>query len=275
MPINKYFKDIITCFCFLDETGLLRKKRDKFFALGIIKCSEPQRLYNKIRKIRFAYNYSEELKWANLDRRIRFDIAREFFKIFLAEDAKFNCIILNKDELDFEKHFQNDLYKVYRNFTVALLKLIIGKNPEEIIILLADDYFTPEGTELEDKIRKFVNDHYQKFVIAGVCQIDSKSSDLLQLTDLILGAILYDLKKQQNLIDGQNTYKRKFLNFLYQKLNIKKSFFINRFGFRTRNYVLSGDKIRATIFDCKRSTTKKFIDKIKNKPWPTTGDACF
>jgi len=87
------------------------------------------------------------------------------------------------------------------------------------------------------------------------------------MTDLILGAILYDLKKQNNLIEDQNTYKRKFLNFLYQKLKIKKSFFINQYGF-TRNYVLSGDKIRATIFDSKRSKASKFVNKIKTSHGP-------
>jgi len=257
MPTNKDFKNIKTSFCFLDETGLIYSKRDKFFALGIIKCKEPQKLYNRIRKIRDKYNYREEMKWANLDRKIRFDIARQFFNIFLAEEANFNCIILNKDELDFEKYYQNNLYKVYRNFTITLLKLILGKNPKEIIILLADDYFTPDKEDLEDAIKGIVNDHYQDFVIAGVCQIDSKSSDLLQLTDLILGTILYDLKKQRRLIEEKNSYKRKFLNFVYQKLKIKKSFFRNRFGFKTRNYVLSGNKIRATIFDTKRSIVTK------------------
>lgn len=275
MPTNKHFKDIKTCFCFLDETGLLRSDRDEFFALGIIKCCYPHKLYNQIRKIRYKYNYHEELKWANIDRKIRFTIAREFFNIFLKEDVIFNCLILNKKELDFKKYFNDNLYKVYSNFTVALLKLIIGKTPDEVINVLVDDYFSPDGTDLEIKIKNIINDHYQKFIISGVCQIDSKASDILQMTDLILGAILYDLKKQKGLIEGQGTYKRKFLNFLYQKLNIHKSFFVNKLGFQTRNYVLSGDKIRATIFDCRRSTTKKFIDKIKNKPWPTTGDACF
>lgn len=257
MPTNKHFKDIKSCFCFLDETGLLYSKRDKFFALGIIKCNEPQKLYNRIRKIRNKYEYTEEAKWANLDRKIRFDVAREFFNIFLSEDVKFNCIILDKNELDFEKHFQNDLYKVYQNFSIALLKLIIGKAPEEVLILLTDDYFTPDGRDLEGAVKGIINDHYKKFVVAGVCQINSKSSDILQLTDLILGMILYDLKKENNLIENQNTYKRKFLNFVYQKLEIKKSFFKNRFGFKTRNYILSGDKIRATIFDNKKSTANK------------------
>ena len=252
MNLDK-FKNIKTYFYFLDETGLLYSPRDRFFALGIIKSEKPQRLYNRIRKIRNKYNYREELKWANLDRKIRFDVARDFFNVFLEEDAKFNSIILNKDELDFQKYYQNNIYKVYRNFAVVLLKLILGKNPNEIVTLLADDYFTPDNEDLEDAIKGIINDHYKKFVVAGVCQIDSRSSDLLQLTDLILGAIAYDLKKQTGLVKGRNRYKRKFLNFVYQKLKIKGSFFKNKFGFRSRNYVSSGDKIRATIFDQKRS----------------------
>lgn len=258
MPTNKHFKDIKTAFCFLDETGLIHSDRDKFFALGIIKCESPEKIYNKIRKIRQKYNYNEEIKWADLNRRVRFDISREFFDIFLQEDAKFNCLILNKEELDFEKYYDNNLSKAYRSFAVMLLKLIIGQNPSEVIVLLADDYFTPTGIDLEVTIKKFINDHYQRFVVAGACQINSKSSDLLQLTDLILGAILYDLKKQKGLImqSKSGNFKRKFLNFVYQKLKIKKSFFKNILGFDTRNYVLSGDKIRATIFDCKRSKRK-------------------
>ncbi len=258
MPTNRFFKDIRSCFCFLDETGLLHSPRDRYFGIGIIKIREPEKIYNQIRKIRNKYNYREEVKWSKLDRKIRFDIAREFIDIFLNEnDAKFNCIILNKDELDFKRFFNDNLYKVYQSFTINLLKLIIGKRPDEVVIVLADDYFSPDNTNLECKIKKFTNDHYKSFTVAGVCQINSKSSDLLQLTDLILGAILYDLKKQRGIISLQNTYKRKFLNFLYQKLNIRKSFFVNRFGFKTRNYVLSGDKLRATIFDCKRSTAQR------------------
>ncbi len=258
MPTNKEnFKDIKTSFCFLDETGLVYSPRDKFFALGIIKCCSPEKIYNRIRKIRDKYNYREELKWSSLDRKIRFDIAREFFNIFLTEDVEFNSIILDKDKLDFKKHYNNNLYKVYRNFSVALLKLIIGKRPKELMVVLSDDYFTPEGVNLECTIKKFINDHYKNFVIAGVCQIDSKSSDLLQLTDLILGAIVYDLKKQEKIIGRQNTYKRKFLNFVYQKLRIKKSFFRHRLGFRIPNYVSSGNKIRATIFDKNKSINMK------------------
>lgn len=183
------------------------------------------------------------------------------FNIFLFEDIKFNCIILDKNKLDFDGHFQGDLYKVYTSFTVALLKLVLGPSPNEILVVLADNYFSPQGKNMEKKIKAYTNSHYKDFIVAGVCQIDSKSSDLLQMTDLILGAILYDLKKNEGLlpvVPGANgNFKRKYVNFLYQKLNINKSFFL-RNGFKTRNYVLSGDKVRATIFDCSRSQTEKF-----------------
>jgi len=273
MQNNNYFKNVKTSFCFLDETGLIFKKNDKYFAIGIIECSYPEKIYNKTRKIRQRANYNEEIKWSKLNSKIRFKIAIKFFNCFMKDnDTKFNCIILNKNELDFKKEYNNDLSKVYRNFAISLLKLIIGKFPEKIIIVLADDYFTPEQLSIENTIKKFINNHYKKFVIAGVCQIDSKSSDLLQLTDLILGAIIYDLKKIDGLIQTKNKYKKRLLNFIYQKLKIKESFFVNSFG-RTRNYVLSGQKIRATIFDQKRSCAKKH--KQKNRPWPTMGDACF
>lgn len=262
MHAKKDFRDVKTSFCFLDETGLIYAKRDRYFAIGILKCKKPELIYNNLRKIRQRNNYNEEVKWSQLNSSIRFKIARDYFNAFMQDkDSEFNCIILNKDELNFESEFNNQLGKVYRSFTVALLKLIIGKTPDELLIVLADDYFTPKELKIEETIKKFTNDHYKTFTVAGVCQIHSKSSDLLQLTDLILGAIVYDLKKQEKIIEKQGTYKRKFLNFLYQKLQIRKAFFMNRFGIKIRNYSFSGRKIRATIFDAKKSRVKKYIKK--------------
>ncbi|MEK7173165.1 MAG: DUF3800 domain-containing protein [Patescibacteria group bacterium] len=251
------YKDIQTKFCFMDETGLLHSNRDKFFAIGLIECSNPEKLYRRIRIIRDKFNYRREVKWTNLDRMVRFEVAMEFFNVFVEEEAKFNCIILNKEELDFEKYFQNNLYKAYKNFSINLLKLVLGRDPNGVSVVLSDNYFFPEAEDFEGSVKRISNDHYKKFVVAGICQIDSMSSDILQITDLILGAIVYDLKKQNGLVEKQNQFKRKFLNFLYQKLKIQGSFFINYEGHKTRNFVLCGDKIRATVFDPKRSIVSK------------------
>lgn len=251
------FRDANSSFCFLDETGLLNSPTDKFFALGMVKIRRPEKIYNRIRKSRQRFNYNEELKWSRLDRRIRFDVARKFFNIFMDEEAEFHCIVLDKDKLDFKKYHNNNMYKAYRSFTIALLKMIIGQKPDEVIIVLADDYFTPDGADLEETIMKFTNDHYKKFVVGGVCQIDSRSSDLLQLADLLMGAIVYDLKIQNGIIGRSQSgrFKRRFLNFLYLSLGVRGHFFRN--GKPGDNYVFNRGKIKATIFDCKKSKVVK------------------
>ena len=44
----------------------------------------------------------------------------------------------------------------------------------------------------------------------GVCQMDSKSCDLLQVTDLFLGAVLYDLKLLEKIIPFKKIIKQDF-----------------------------------------------------------------
>lgn len=62
------FRDAKSSFCFMDETGLINSPTDKFFAIGIIKISRPEKIYNKIRKLRQRLNYNEELKRSNINR---------------------------------------------------------------------------------------------------------------------------------------------------------------------------------------------------------------
>jgi hypothetical protein len=40
---NRDYREIKTSFCFLDETGFLYNGKDKYFALGIVKCLKPER----------------------------------------------------------------------------------------------------------------------------------------------------------------------------------------------------------------------------------------
>jgi hypothetical protein len=51
-------------------------------------------------------------------------------------------------------------------------------------------------------------------------------------------------------------FKRKFVNYLYQKLSVKNNFFKN--GRSGDNYIFGRGKIKATIFDCDKSKVKKY-----------------
>ncbi len=230
---------------FLDETGLLNKTDDRFFALGIIKTERPHELQRLMRTIRDKNHFYEEMKWNKMSP-IKFGVCQSMIGAFIANrSATFSCTILRKSQLDFAKYFENNLVKVYKSFTVGLLKINI--NPEdEICTVVADDYFYPEGENLELATRAILNDHYNKVVVPCFLQINSKASDLLQLTDLLLGAVIYDLKLREGVIKSCDNLKSKTLTFLHSQLKVKDSFFIDKKGMSQESFLTK--KFKVSIF---------------------------
>lgn len=258
---NEDFKKIKLPIFFLDETGILKKAGDPYFALGVIKTERPHELQRKIRTLRDKLHFYEELKWNKVSP-IKYEIIRQGFEAFFKDrSAVFSSIILKKNELGFKSHFNNDLLRVYRSFTVDLIKRNVGSGDNQICTIMADDYFYPDGIDLELATRGILNDHYKKVVVAGFLQINSKSSDLLQLTDLLLGAVLYDLKIQDNIIKKHPNLKSQLLNFLQQKLGVEnESFFINKQGDRQDKFLK--EKFKVTIFRGTKNPSKP----NKNRP---------
>ena len=239
---------------FLDETGILKKNDDLYFALGVIKTDRPHELQNAIRSIRDKMHFYEEIKWNKMSP-VKFEICKDIVELFIKnKSACFSCIIINKAEMDFKKYFKDDLFKVYKSFSVLLLKNNIKE--DEISTVVADDYFYPDGKNLELATRAIINDHYKKLVVASFLQINSKASDLLQITDLLLGSVIYDLKLRKNLIKEYPNFKFKMLNLLHQKLGVKKSFFLNENGEEQNKFI--NKKFKISTFDPKKSTNQPF-----------------
>ncbi|MEK7636793.1 MAG: hypothetical protein AAB402_00180 [Patescibacteria group bacterium] len=117
--------------------------------------------------------------------------------------------------------------------------------------MLADDYFTPDHVDLESAIKDIVNHHYHELKIASFTQLKSDSSDMLQVTDVLLGAILYDLKMKERLVPISSNYKFQFVQFLHQQYGVTNSFFSKSNNFSSRN-------IRISIFDPRKSTAEKY-----------------
>lgn len=240
----------------MDETGILKKTDDPYFALGVIRTERPHEIAHAIRLARDRAHYYEEIKWNKMSP-VKFDISKELIKAFMNDrSATFSCTIIKKSELDFKTYFKDDLDKVYRSFSVLLLKQNINQKPCEVCTVIADDYFYPEGTNLELATRAIINDHYKRLVVARFLQINSKASDLLQLTDLLLGAVLYDLKLGEELIKKHPNFKFKLLEFLHSELKVKDSFFVNPRGQKQDRFLI--DKFKTSIF--KPSQNRKETD---------------
>lgn len=209
-----------TTFCFFDETGLLNSPRDKFFAVGMVKINKPEELYLPIKQLRDKFHMYDEIKWSNVQKR---DLP--FYKALIQlftdhRTAKFSCYIFKKRELDLKEHFNGDLFVAYQSF--AVMQVCANLTKAESAILVMDDLNTGELV-LEQNIKRKINRKFDRNAVYGVCRLYSKGVELIQLNDLILGAIAYGLKVENGLIPDPGKAKLELLAHIKKAAGIKNT----------------------------------------------------
>ncbi len=231
------YDQIWTKFCFLDETGNLNNPTDPFFTVGILKVSQPYYLLNKLQYERNKRNFHDEMKFNKLSKR-NIDFAKfAVGALFDARSVYFYSYSVDKEGAYFNREFSGDPWQAYQKIAVRLLK-DVALAPKEILILLADHVTVPKHIRFEVDVKKEVNSSLGRLALAGVCRLDSHSNDLLQLVDLMIGTISYDLKIETGAVSGDDEHKTNLLKFLKQNLGAEK--FIS--GFRNRNFNIFVDK---------------------------------
>lgn len=212
------YKRIRTPFVFFDETGSINDKVNRFFGLGMIKCMQPYYLDAKIRKLRQVNRFYDEIKWNTISR-TKIKIIKNIIKdVFNTPGINYSCIIINKATINFEKEFENNPYKAYEEFTKELLRSNIKDN--EVLTVLADYMTVPQNIKFEIDIKHSINKELNRLAISGVHRIDSKGTNLIQITDLLLGAVIYDYKFASKLVSGDKN-KIEIMNFIKKNINIK------------------------------------------------------
>ncbi len=241
----KNYNQIWTKFCFLDESGSLNNKTEPYFTLGILKMSQPYYLQNKILYERNKNNFYDEMKFNKLSRnKIQF-IKIIIDSIFNTKSLSFYSYTTHKKSEYFIDNFSNNEWKAYEDITLKLMNVVLAKH--EILILIADYITTPRNVKYEVNIKKIFNNNKKRLSIAGVCRFDSKSNDLLQVTDLLIGAITYDLKFKKGLVSGDK-YKLEIVNYLKEKLGVES--FIN--GFKNYNFNIFVERDNGELLENKK-----------------------
>ena len=168
-----------------------------------------------------------------------FNIRNEYIckkKYLCLRLRKFYSYSLDKQGSYFNKEFSGDPWKAYEDISIRVIEQAIPF--DEIIFIVADHITTPKDVKFEVNVKWRINEKLKRLGVAGVCRFDSKCNDLLQVTDLLIGAINYDLKLGTNIIIKGDKYKRRFLEYLKSNIGIKE--FID--GFKNRNFNIFIDK---------------------------------
>jgi hypothetical protein len=176
-------------------------------------------------------NFHDEMKF-NKTSKNNIDFFKFVIGAFLdtAGTKLYTYSIYKKGEY-FQKAFNENPWTAYEELTIRLLRDAVLA-PNEILILIADHVTTPRDVKFEVTVKNKINNMENRLAIAGVSRFDSRAHDLLQVVDLLIGAISYDLKIQSGEVTKVSKYKKELLDFIKENLGVTTSFID---GFRNRD----------------------------------------
>ncbi|OGI74635.1 hypothetical protein A2740_00990 [Candidatus Nomurabacteria bacterium RIFCSPHIGHO2_01_FULL_43_16] len=212
------FDQIWTKFCFLDESGSLSNRTDPYFTIGILKMSMPYYLQSKILYERSRRNFHDEIKFNKISEK-NIEFAKFIIdSLFEVRSIYFYSYTTHKMSRYFQRNFSSDIWSAYEKITLKMLDFLLAE--QEIIILIADHITTPKEIKFEVNVKKNFNLSKKKLAVCGICRFDSKSNDLLQVVDLIIGCVNYDIKYANKLVTGDKN-KLEIVEYLKAKLGTK------------------------------------------------------
>ncbi|MCC0018500.1 MAG: DUF3800 domain-containing protein [Rhodobiaceae bacterium] len=210
-----------------DEAGI---SNDRFTVVGGL-CMHREtlrRAYDTLKVYRDKHNMHAELKWSKVSRQKLGEymtLVEYFFAMNNSNHMHFHSIVFDSHRWAHKKYNEGDgdvgLSKLYYQLMLHKFVKLYGNKGT---LYVRVDHRT-SSTPLED-IRRMLNrtaardhditsDPVKQFVSA-----DSKTCDLLQLNDVILGSVCA-ARNGRHLVEGGNPAKRKMAEFVLEKSGLE------------------------------------------------------
>jgi len=152
-----------------------------------------QELKLKIGELRKDHTVYSEFKWNKVSPS-REDFYVNLIQLFFREPIRFRCIVLAVDELDAVTFHQNDIELMFYKFYYQLIHhWILGQNSYRVFVDLKTNRVHDRVTSLHQCLsRSNLNSD-----IHSVQALPSHELDILQLTDVLIGAVGYRFHGEQ------------------------------------------------------------------------------
>jgi len=218
----------MTCYIFCDES---RQSQHRYMILGgiIINSKYIETFNNTMQKFRHDFNMKAELKWTKVSTD-KLEEYKKFVDYFFAlndtDFAHFHCLILDTHQINHKKYNKGDSDLGFYKFYYQLLLHSFGnrycsRGVESLVVCLDERTSKYLLSDLRDILN---NGIYKKYGIVtspfkSVEAKDSKKSDVMQINDIILGAIGYH-KNGYHLLSGSKQAKVELANHIAQKAGL-------------------------------------------------------
>lgn len=199
---------------YCDESTHLIHDGHPYMLLGYISIAYPQIRIAKqeIKAIKSRHNYDEEFKWTNLHD-ATYKVYAELIDWFFMNDLEFRAVVVDKSQIDETRpeYTFNDFY--FRMYFQLLHTKVDFQNIYNVYMDIKD---TCSGKKLETlkKIMSY-NSSIGRFQF-----IRSHESVFIQLADILIGAINYNLRIEKGDVSGKVLAKRKIIEKIKKHSNI-------------------------------------------------------
>lgn len=226
---------------FVDASGTFHPD-DRFFGVGMLTVENVGQLTNKLhpifqRVLAISQTYRNqkldslieqnkydeaiemlkktkrfELKFDRLTP-VKFDQYKEVIRTFLNDEHnRFAVMVIDRQHKNYDGSIFNTTWDAYTSYLATLVARELTNLPDQEMLLILDEIAKPkksikslEETVIEKTekqcIRKYNN---QKLCcIAGTVRIESHSNLLMQLCDVLLGATMFDVKKNAGILSDK------------------------------------------------------------------------
>lgn len=203
---------IFNIYC--DESTHLKNDHHPYMLLGYVSIAYPQIKMAKeqIKLIKTKYHFRGELKWTNVHDKT-YPMYNEILEYFLMTDLNFRAVIIDKSQIDETRpeYTFNDFY--FRMYFQLLHQLTDLENNYNV-------YFDIKDTCSHKKLHKLKDILHWNTSIRNFQFIRSHESCFLQIADILMGAINYNLRIEKGDIKGKVIAKRKLVEKIQSHTNI-------------------------------------------------------
>lgn len=200
---------------YCDESTHLPNDRCPYMLLGYICVPYPMIKEAKlaINDIKDKYHFEGEMKWSNINRKTM-PMYKELVEYFFRSNLKFRAIVVKKSQIDENRpgYTFNDFY--FRMY-YQLLHL-----PTADLNNAYNIYFDIKDTCSHLKLRRLREILGNQTNVRNFQFMLSKESQFIQLADVLMGAVNYNLRVKENNIPGLSESKRSIVELIKRYSNM-------------------------------------------------------
>lgn len=180
---------------YCDESCHLENDHKEFMLIGYVSCAYNQvKLHNSyIRSLKRKFGILSEIKWISLSKS-GYPLYNDLIEYFFATDLQYRAIVIEKSKMKHTEYNQSHDDFYYKMYFQLLNKRITPENNYNIYLDIKDSRSAKKVSGLRD----FLNKNFLS--VRTLQNIRSQESELMQLTDIITGALSYHLRGMNKVI---------------------------------------------------------------------------